>query len=168
MPRLFLIFSFTIILCTPLIAQVIEIENEAQFERLKAAGTPLVVKFYSPKCPACKEIAEDYQALSQEFGAITFAQVNVERQKRLADRYNIIFIPHIYLIKGTAEYPSRTQAGGSFKTDLTKELRSKLLSLNTHQVDALEKEPTVVAKHHAQSPKEKPATKEDDSCRCTT
>jgi thioredoxin-like negative regulator of GroEL len=58
---------------------------------------PILVKFYSPNCPHCKMMAEDFAEASTAFTNVTFAGVDCQAHNSVCEKYNVSGYPTIYL-----------------------------------------------------------------------
>jgi thioredoxin 1 len=75
--------------------------TETQFEReVLQSDLPVVVDFYADWCPPCRAVAPVMEQLAQEYqGRVKVVKVNVEKEQRLAQRYQILSIPTILFFK---------------------------------------------------------------------
>lgn len=61
---------------------------------------PVLVLFYSPRCRDCRAYLPEFERLAGMFyGPVTFAKVNVDEERRLADRFHIINVPTLLLFR---------------------------------------------------------------------
>lgn len=82
---------------------------------------PVLVDFYSDFCPPCKMLEPIFAELEKEFkGKIKFARVNVDENRELAARYNVMSIPTLILFKKGKE--EKRIVGLRSKEELKKEL----------------------------------------------
>ena len=64
------------------------------------SDTPVVVDFWAEWCMPCKMIAPVLEQISQDYaGKLKVAKVNVDDNGELAQRYNVVSIPTLLLIK---------------------------------------------------------------------
>jgi thioredoxin 1 len=59
--------------------------------------TPVLVDFWAEWCAPCRAMSPALAALAQDFKV---CKVNVDRNPKLAARYNISSIPALYIFKG--------------------------------------------------------------------
>lgn len=80
-------------------ATVIAVETQQQFDKdVLAADTPVLVDFYSDRCPPCRRLAPTIKALAEEYeGRVRFVKVDVDKGRRLAESYGIRAIPTVIL-----------------------------------------------------------------------
>ena len=65
---------------------------------------PVLVDFYSDFCPPCRMLAPIFAELEKEFkGKIKFARVNVDKNRELAIKHNIMGVPTLILFKDGKE-----------------------------------------------------------------
>ena len=73
--------------------------NDAQFNQSKLDFPYLLVRFYSPTCPWCKQFAPQYLAAAKQIKAanlgVTPAQVNVIANTRVRQQINIEHHPNV-------------------------------------------------------------------------
>jgi thioredoxin 1 len=80
--------------------KVIHVSNgEFDTEVLKSR-VPVVVDFYADWCGPCHAIAPTIEVLSQEFaGKVKFVKVDVDANREVASRYEIMSIPTVMLFE---------------------------------------------------------------------
>lgn len=59
----------------------------------------VIVDFYADWCGPCKMLAPIFEQLSDELTAITFAKVDVDQSKELADQFKIKSIPTLLIFE---------------------------------------------------------------------
>ncbi|XP_021017031.1 thioredoxin domain-containing protein 8 isoform X2 [Mus caroli] len=79
------------------------IKNVSELKELFSnAGNKLVVVEFSAKwCGPCKTIAPVFQAMSLKYQNVTFAQVDVDSSKELAEHCDIKMLPTFQMFKYT-------------------------------------------------------------------
>ena len=75
-----------------------KIVNETEFDETIKTGVTLV-DFYADWCGPCKMLAPILEDLSNEYKDIDFVKVNCDDEMGLADRYQIMSIPAIFIFK---------------------------------------------------------------------
>jgi len=78
---------------------MIEIQNEAQFEKLIDENERVVLDFYATWCAPCKLIAPTLDALAKERPEIAFAKVNIDQYPDLFKKFNVGAMPTIKFFK---------------------------------------------------------------------
>src|SRR5437899_11740604 len=75
--------------------------NNGEFEtQVLKSDVPVLVDFYADWCGPCNVIAPTIEALSNEFeGKVKFGKVDVDANKEVASRYEIMSIPSMMLIE---------------------------------------------------------------------
>ena len=84
---------------------------------------PVLVDFYSSWCPPCKMLEPILEGLEAEEGIkgkIKFVRVNVDENRELAAKYNIMSVPTLILFKNGKE--EKRIVGLRSKEELKKEL----------------------------------------------
>lgn len=66
-------------------------------------GTPLVVDFYATWCGPCKKLAPVFAQLEKKYaGKVKFRTVDVDKEKALADKYQIEGVPTVIVFGDTS------------------------------------------------------------------
>jgi thioredoxin 1 len=79
-----------------------EVTSADEFDRdVLEAEQPVLVHFYTNRCPACREFAPEFKAVARQFASeLHFAAVDVRNAPRLARRYRIRCVPTVLLFDG--------------------------------------------------------------------
>jgi thioredoxin 1 len=79
--------------------------NEDNFdEKVLKSKIPVFIDFWAEWCWPCKILEPTFYELAREFnGKILFARVNVDENPGLAQKYSIMAIPTLILIKDAKE-----------------------------------------------------------------
>lgn len=75
-----------------------KIVNEAEFNELIKTGTTLV-DFYADWCGPCKMLGPILESLDEEYPDINFVKVNCDNDIAVADKFGIMSIPAVFIIK---------------------------------------------------------------------
>ena len=80
---------------------IFKINSEADFSRkVLDSDKPVIVKFETDWCGACKTMAPVFEKSADEFvGKMKFTQVDADKQKELAQRYEIKGVPTFIFFK---------------------------------------------------------------------
>lgn len=74
--------------------------DEEQFEEVLRKYDLVLVDFWADWCGPCKMLAPIIDELAREYaGRLVFVKVNVDRNRRLAERFAIMSIPTLILFK---------------------------------------------------------------------
>ena len=82
-------------------SSVIHIDNMSDFRAkvLHASGICLV-DLYSDRCPPCRMLAPTISSLADKYtGKVTVCKVNVDHAPAIAEEYNVMVIPTVFMIK---------------------------------------------------------------------
>lgn len=75
--------------------------GESKFEEkvLKAKGVVLV-DFYAPWCGPCQQINPITEELNSDLGGkVKFFKVNIDKEPKLADKFQVMSLPTIFVFK---------------------------------------------------------------------
>ncbi len=75
-----------------------KIVNEKEFNEVFDKGVVLV-DFFANWCGPCKMIAPVLDELSNEMTDVTFVKVDVDQEQGLAEKYGVMSIPTLFLMK---------------------------------------------------------------------
>lgn len=72
------------------------IVRERFAEELLGMDVPLLIEFYSPRCPGCKRLAPFLEELAEQYaGRARMFRVNVEEEPELAQAQRIRVVPTV-------------------------------------------------------------------------
>ncbi len=78
----------------------ITITTENFEEEVLNASLPVLIDFWADWCGPCRMLAPTVEALAEEFdGKVKVGKVNVDAEPDLADRFRIVSIPTLILMK---------------------------------------------------------------------
>lgn len=113
----------------------------------------VVVKFSATWCGPCRASAPIFAQISEAFPSVIFVEVDVDKAKELADKYDIQGLPTFVYFKNGREVSRHSGAGESLKTTI----KNKIESLLGGVQKKTEKEEAVTVQS---TPEEKPEHKE--------
>ncbi len=91
-----------------------KIINAEEFNELIKNGT-VVIDFFADWCGPCKMLSPVIEEVSKEYPDIEFAKVNVDDNMDLAEQFQIMSIPQVYMFKNgevAAKFGGYRDAGG--------------------------------------------------------
>ena len=75
-----------------------KVVNNVEFNEITKEGIVLV-DFFANWCGPCKALAPVLEELSSQYPNIEFIKVDVDESEQLAEQFNIMSIPTIYILK---------------------------------------------------------------------
>jgi len=79
---------------------IVEFTNSNYLSKLLKSDKPVLVKFWASWCRPCRMMTPKFHQAAHTFkGKVTFAEVNVDTQKQVAQRYRIRSLPTMILFK---------------------------------------------------------------------
>ena len=79
---------------------IVELTNSNYLTKLLKSDKPILVKFWASWCRPCRTMTPKFHNAAKTFkGKVTFAEVNVDKQKQVAARYQIHSLPTMILFK---------------------------------------------------------------------
>ena len=80
---------------------VIEIQSTEQFDNVVLkSDKPVLVKFYLPGCPPCREMAPIVEDIAEETkGRAVVVSVHANNQPALSDRYRVTSVPVFLIVR---------------------------------------------------------------------
>ena len=78
--------------------------NEAEFRAAAAQGGVMLVDFWADWCGPCRMLAPVMDKLAGLYeGRVTVGKVNVDEEPMLAQRYGVMSIPNVVILKDGKE-----------------------------------------------------------------
>ena len=73
--------------------------NEQNFEEVVNGGKTVLLDLYADWCMPCRKMAPLVERLSEEHPELTVGKVNVEDEPEIAERFNVMSIPMLVVLK---------------------------------------------------------------------
>lgn len=78
--------------------------NKEGFDKAAAQGVPMLVDFWADWCGPCRMLAPVIDKLAEEYeGSVLVGKVNVDEEPELAQRFGVMSIPTVVVLKGGTE-----------------------------------------------------------------
>ena len=95
---------------------ILKINNNNYQEEVLNSDETVLIDFYADWCGPCKMLAPIIEEISNELSNIKFGKVNIDESPKIAEKYGIMSIPTLVLVKeGKAE---KTLVGLHNKQDI--------------------------------------------------
>ena len=96
--------------------EVLKINNSNFEEEVLKSEKAVLVDFYEEWCGPCKMLAPVIDQIAKENEDIKVAKINVDEAQELAEKYGVMSIPTLVVIKNGEEI--KRQVGLASKTDI--------------------------------------------------
>jgi len=75
-------------------------DHDFEKEVLKS-DVPVLIDFWAPWCAPCRQIAPSVDELATKYaGQAKVGKINIDEHQAVAQRYNVMSIPTLYVFKG--------------------------------------------------------------------
>ncbi len=144
-----LYFSFLILILSTLQAKIIRISDENMYNEALRSNEQLIVEFSADWCSVCNNIKKPFEeiAAEDEFGNVTFAQVDVDKLDSVSKQNGVVGVPtFVYLEKGNKKVEEiGVQNMPTFKEHLRDNLRKTFKVVQNAPSDAgmMQQDPTM-------------------------
>ncbi len=88
--------------------------NDQNFEaEVEASALPVLVDFYAVWCGPCKMVAPVMDELATKYdGKVKFAKLDVDESPKVAEKYGVMSIPTVIVMKDGKEVGRQVGFGG--------------------------------------------------------
>lgn len=77
----------------------LDVTRESFDELLLNVGKPILLDFWAPWCGPCQQIGPIIDQIGEEREDVFVGKVNVDEEKELAQRYRVVSIPTLVVVK---------------------------------------------------------------------
>ncbi|UCG84875.1 MAG: thioredoxin family protein [Gemmatimonadota bacterium] len=124
---------------------IITLVNETELGRVLDKRDTVLVDFWAPWCPPCKEFVPVFEAAAARHPDITFCRVNTEEAGDLAQAFDVVSIPTLVAIRERIMIASQP---GSLPEHVLEDLITKIKGLD---MDELRREMAAAAEGDQES-----------------
>ncbi|CEK10920.1 thioredoxin family protein [Legionella hackeliae] len=104
-----------------------------EFEEFIEKNELVFVDFWAEWCAPCKEFGRVYQLVAEQYPAIKFAKLDIEKEPELSEIFQIRSIPHLMVFKeGIAIYSE----AGSMPESVLKDLVEQAIKVDVSEIRA--------------------------------
>lgn len=96
-----ILFTLSCLFFSSIQTGVKEIEGPNNLDTALNTSTKIVIKFYKPGCPACRQIEQDYLRISNQFPDITFLAIDTSKNANstIFPAWDVKGVPTFFFIK---------------------------------------------------------------------
>ena len=73
--------------------------TDSNYKEILAEGKPVVVDFWAPWCAPCRMVVPIIEEIASEHADIKVGKINVDEQPELANKFGIMSIPTLVVMK---------------------------------------------------------------------
>ena len=84
--------------------------NKANFDEIIASDKPVLIDFYADWCGPCRMVAPIVHEIAEENDNVVVAKINVDDEPELAQRFGVMSIPTLVVMKNGKEANRATGA----------------------------------------------------------
>jgi thioredoxin 1 len=79
---------------------IIDVDDDSFEKIVMQASRPVLVDFWSPRCPPCYALAQELEKLSEELGnRLLIVKINVDENPQIRSEYEILHLPALGLFE---------------------------------------------------------------------
>ena len=93
-----------------LFGDIWQISSE-NFSQIPDAGRPVIVEVHADWCGSCKAMAPVFQAASQQYTDVQFAEIDADAEHKLVRQFRVTGLPTILFFKPGQSKPAMKHTG---------------------------------------------------------
>jgi len=106
--------------------------NHANFDKVVGDNDLVVIDFWAEWCAPCKSFAHVIENLDQAYPEVTFASVDIDKEKELAEEFQVVSVPAVMILRNRVVVYAES---GALTATALKELIEQAKALDQAQLE---------------------------------